>query len=331
MTARYMNLIKNDYSRLLLLLVQPVAIALLLFLVAQEGTFVNFDDTKSILFALSCSGIWIGLFNTIQEVCKERAILKREYMGNLRLSGYVLSKYIVQGIICLIQATLLTTIFLNLLEHTAKGGTIWGSHPGMEIWLTMVLTIFASASMGLIVSSLVRNADRAMAFAPFVLIVQLLFSGVLFALGDGALVISKITVSRWSMECLGNTADLNALPYKEKDFTSHDVVAKLRGILRQKKIGHTGTLDPNAEGVLPVCLGKGTKLCDMLTGTKKQYKVSFVFEKETDTEDIWGTVTKTHEPLKQDKTPAQTAKILSDEDKDMICAKIKKNTTSRAM
>lgn len=215
LTARYVNLIKNDYSRLLLLLVQPVAIALLLFLVAQEGTFVNFDDTKSILFALSCSGIWIGLFNTIQEVCKERAILKREYMGNLRLSGYVLSKYIVQGIICLIQATLLTTIFLNLLEHTAKGGAIWGSHPGMEIWLTMVLTIFASASMGLIVSSLVRNADRAMAFAPFVLIVQLLFSGVLFALGDGALVISKITVSRWSMECLGNTADLNALPYKE--------------------------------------------------------------------------------------------------------------------
>lgn len=215
LTARYMNLIKNDYSRLLLLLVQPVAIALLLFLVAQEGTFVNFDDTKSILFALSCSGIWIGLFNTIQEVCKERAILKREYMGNLRLSGYVLSKYIVQGIICLIQATLLTTIFLNLLEHTTKGGAIWGSHPGMEIWLTMVLTIFASASMGLIVSSLVRNADRAMAFAPFVLIVQLLFSGVLFALGDGALVISKITVSRWSMECLGNTADLNALPYKE--------------------------------------------------------------------------------------------------------------------
>ena len=61
LTARYMNLIKNDYSRLLLLLVQPVAIALLLFLVAQEGTFVNFDDTKSILFALSCSGIWIGL------------------------------------------------------------------------------------------------------------------------------------------------------------------------------------------------------------------------------------------------------------------------------
>ena len=52
--------------------------------------------------------------------------------------------------------------------------------------------------------------------------------------------------------------------YKEKGYTSHDVVAKMRGILKQKKIGHTGTLDPMAEGVLPVCLGKGTKLCDML-------------------------------------------------------------------
>ena len=53
--------------------------------------------------------------------------------------------------------------------------------------------------------------------------------------------------------------------WKEAGFTSHDVVAKLRGILHQKKIGHTGTLDPDATGVLPVCLGKGTRLCDMLT------------------------------------------------------------------
>ncbi|MCI5623522.1 MULTISPECIES: tRNA pseudouridine(55) synthase TruB [Anaerostipes] len=83
--------------------------------------------------------------------------------------------------------------------------------------------------------------------------------------------------------------------YKEQDFTSHDVVAKLRGILHQRKIGHTGTLDPNATGVLPVCLGRGTKLCDMLTATKKQYKVTFIFGKETDTEDIWGTVTKIFE------------------------------------
>ncbi len=78
--------------------------------------------------------------------------------------------------------------------------------------------------------------------------------------------------------------------YKEKGFTSHDVVAKLRGILKQKKIGHTGTLDPDAVGVLPVCLGKGTKLCDMLTDKDKTYKAVLIFGTYTDTEDISGTI-----------------------------------------
>lgn len=78
--------------------------------------------------------------------------------------------------------------------------------------------------------------------------------------------------------------------YKEKGYTSHDVVARLRGILHQKKIGHTGTLDPNAEGVLPVCLGKGTKLCDMLTDTDKEYRAVIRLGVKTDTQDITGTV-----------------------------------------
>lgn len=78
--------------------------------------------------------------------------------------------------------------------------------------------------------------------------------------------------------------------YKEAGFTSHDVVAKLRGILKQKKIGHTGTLDPAAEGVLPVCLGKGTKLCDMLTDKRKVYQTVMLLGIETDTQDTTGTV-----------------------------------------
>ena len=78
--------------------------------------------------------------------------------------------------------------------------------------------------------------------------------------------------------------------YKERGYTSHDVVAKLRGILKQKKIGHTGTLDPEAEGVLPVCLGKGTKLCDMLTDRDKTYEAVLLLGQSTDTQDTTGTV-----------------------------------------
>lgn len=78
--------------------------------------------------------------------------------------------------------------------------------------------------------------------------------------------------------------------YKEKGYTSHDVVAKLRGILKQKKIGHIGTLDPDAEGVLPVCLGKGTKLCSLLTDKHKTYEAVLHLGVKTDTQDQSGTV-----------------------------------------
>lgn len=78
--------------------------------------------------------------------------------------------------------------------------------------------------------------------------------------------------------------------YKEKGFTSFDVCAKLRGILKQKKIGHTGTLDPDAEGVLPVCVGNATKLCDMLTDKDKIYEAVLYLGATTDTEDLTGEI-----------------------------------------
>ena len=78
--------------------------------------------------------------------------------------------------------------------------------------------------------------------------------------------------------------------YKEKGYTSFDVVAKLRGIFHQKKIGHTGTLDPDAQGVLPVCLGKATRVCDLLTDKDKVYKAVLLLGQETDTQDISGQV-----------------------------------------
>ena len=78
--------------------------------------------------------------------------------------------------------------------------------------------------------------------------------------------------------------------YKAKGFTSHDVVAKLRGICKQKKVGHTGTLDPDAVGVLPVCLGCATRLCDMLTEKDKEYVAVLRLGVTTDTQDITGKV-----------------------------------------
>lgn len=86
--------------------------------------------------------------------------------------------------------------------------------------------------------------------------------------------------------------------YKEQGFTSQDVVAKLRGILKQKKIGHTGTLDPDAEGVLPVCVGNATKLFDILTDRTKEYETVLFLGRKTDTQDISGEVVSENEDYK---------------------------------
>ncbi len=79
--------------------------------------------------------------------------------------------------------------------------------------------------------------------------------------------------------------------YKEVGYTSRDAVSRLTGILRQRKIGHTGTLDPAAEGVLPMCVGSATKLCEFLTDHKKQYIAIMKLGIATDTEDTTGEIT----------------------------------------
>ena len=94
--------------------------------------------------------------------------------------------------------------------------------------------------------------------------------------------------------------------YKERGFTSHDVVAKLRGILHMKKIGHTGTLDPDATGVLPVCIGKATKVCGLLTDKDKTYRAVVKLGVTTNTEDMTGEIL-SHHPVSVTKEQIERA------------------------
>lgn len=217
LTMRYAELIWNDKMRLAILLLQPVAIGILLKLVSNDGVFSVYEDTQTMLFSLSCASIWIGLFNSIQEICKERTILKREYMANLKLPLYTTSKFIIQLCLAIVQAFLLTLVFAVSQGEYPKG--IWLDSYVPEIFLTVVLTILASMSMGLLISALVKTGDKAMTMAPFVLIVQLLFSGILFKLEDTAKYIAYLTVSKWSVESMGSILDLNSLTLRmQKDF-----------------------------------------------------------------------------------------------------------------
>ena len=103
--------------------------------------------------------------------------------------------------------------------------------------------------------------------------------------------------------------------YKEPGFTSHDVVAKLRGIVKQKKIGHTGTLDPDAEGVLPVCLGNATKLCGLLSEKEKTYQAVLLLGRTTDTQDTSGkTLSQSPVNVKEDGIREAVLSFLGDYD-----------------
>ena len=206
--ARYLKLILNDRQRLLLLLVQAPILAILISFVANGKQFEQYEMTKSLLFALSCSAFWIGMLNAIQEVCKERTILRREYMTGLRLESYVFSKIIILGLLSVVQAFLVTIVFA-LRIGLPETSVIFP--PFFELFITTFLTAISSAAMGLFVSSLFTNPDRAMTVAPILLMPQILFSGLIFKLDGATEIISWAAVCRWSMEGYGTTADLNNL------------------------------------------------------------------------------------------------------------------------
>lgn len=211
LSLRYINLLINDRQRMLLFMVQAPLLAFLISLVADGKEYSQYEMTKSLLFALSCSAFWIGILSSIQEICKERSILKREYMTGMNLASYILSKVLVLGLLCIAQSLLIVTTFALLVGMPEEG---LFTLPYIEILITTILTAMAAASMGIFVSSLFTNADRAMTVAPILLMPQILFSGLIFNLKDATEIISYFAVCRWSMEGYGTTANLNDLELK---------------------------------------------------------------------------------------------------------------------
>jgi hypothetical protein len=199
----------NDRVRTLMFLLQAPLIALLIALVADGKQYEEYPMTESLLFALSCSAFWLGILNSIQEVCKERNILKREYMTGLRLDAYICSKVSVMALVCLVQAFMLTAVFSVLVGLPAQNVVF---APFFDLFVAVFLTALSASATGIFVSSLFKNADRAMTVAPLLLIPQLLFSGIIFELSGATEVMSYAAVCRWSMESLGTTARLNELP-----------------------------------------------------------------------------------------------------------------------
>lgn len=176
----------------------------------KDGQLDEFKDTQTGLFMLVCVAIFVGICNSIQEVCKERNILKREYMTNLNLGSYVSSKLIVQALLCAIQIFMVLAIFAMFIsgKQVSSSGAIFGSI-WIEYFITMFLLCFASDTLALFISSIVKSSSTANIFIPIVLIVQIVFSGVLFDLGSMFEKIAYLMFSKWGIAGLAITSHLN--------------------------------------------------------------------------------------------------------------------------
>lgn len=176
----------------------------------KDGQLDLFGGTQTGLFMLVCVAIFVGICNSIQEICKERNILKREYMTNLKLTAYMSSKIIVQALICAVQMVLVLAIFaISVKEKEMYSSGVIFHSIWIEYFITMFLLCFAADTMALVISSVVKNNSTANTFIPIVLIVQIVFSGVLFDLGDAMDKFAALMISKWGIAGLAISSRLN--------------------------------------------------------------------------------------------------------------------------
>ena len=211
----------GETRNLVISLLFPVAATAVTIWIAGEEMFLNCEATQSALFIVVCAAIWGGLFNSIQVIVKERDIVKREYTsGALRLECFTASRAILQMGLCAIQSAILCLSFFGVEEvygnEMLEEGLIFDSIV-LEYYITVFLVMYAADTMGLMISCFVKSEQLASQLSPYILIVQLLFSGVLFKLKDVADTASNFMLSRWGMEALGSSSNLNEIQLALQD------------------------------------------------------------------------------------------------------------------
>ena len=214
-----MFIFQNDWK----VLPMSALIAALIAFVVGENMFVTMEGQFQCSFALTCVCIWNGFFNSIQSVCRERPIIKREHRSGMHISSYVTAHLIYQMFLCAMQALITVLICQTVGIKFPQEGFItkWFL---VDIWITMFLVTYASDITSLFVSSLVRSTTTAMTVMPFLLIFQLVFSGGAFTLTGPAKALTKITISNYGLVCLCSQGNYNSL----KSVTLWNTIFKLR-------------------------------------------------------------------------------------------------------
>ncbi len=244
MTARYAEIMFNSRMRLILLGLMPVALTCIVCAAFQaDGNLFNMlgiainrtslpfavaEDTMKLLFSFSCAAFWVGIFNSVQEISKERVIYERERFAGIGPVPYVFSKFAVIGVLCIIQSVIMTAMFMFLTDTYATidgnadsvtaiklsmntDGIVF-TNGGMwfEFFLTVFLAVLSAMALGLAISAAASN-EMALVICPVCLLPQILFSGVACTLSGFTEAVSKIITCRWSCIAFFTSTDINSM------------------------------------------------------------------------------------------------------------------------
>ena len=215
--------------------VLPMAalIAGLVGMVIHRKMFINMEGTLMGAFALVCVCIWNGCFNSIQVICRERDVIKREHRSGMHISSYIFSHMLYQLLLCLLQTAITLYVTMIVGVKYPKDGLLT---PWMiaDLGITMLLITYASDMLSLWVSTLAKTTTTAMTIMPFVLIFQLVFSGGMLSLPAWTKPLTNFTISNPGLKVVACQADVNHRPYA----TIADLIKKMR----DNEIGGTVTL-----------------------------------------------------------------------------------------
>ena len=218
LARRYLEILTNDRANLTILLLQAPIIAGLLAVLSKTNAFVTSGgplEAQKVLFFLAVASIWFGTSNAIREIAKESDIYNRERLTGVGIVPYIASKVVVLAALCCIQTLILLFIVVSFKTGLPPGsaGVIFG--PAIELYIGMSLAGITAVLMGLCVSAFAGTPDKAIGAAPLILLPQILLAGVIFPISGSAQLPAAVMVSRWAVEALGTSADLNHLYYSQ--------------------------------------------------------------------------------------------------------------------
>ena len=224
-----MFIYQNDWK------VLPMAalIAGLVGMVIRKRMFLTMEGTLMGAFAMVCVCIWNGCFNSIQVICRERDVIKREHRSGMHISSYIVSHMLYQALLCLAQTVV--TLYVTQLVGVQYpwDGLVTPLFP-LDFMISMFLITYASDMMSLWVSALAKNTTTAMTIMPFVLIFQLVFSGGMLSLPAWTETLTHFTISNPGLKVIAAQADTNNRPY--------DSIASMVSKMGDSEIGGTFTV-----------------------------------------------------------------------------------------